>query len=119
MSKELKLKLGGRIARYRREAGLSQEKLAEKVGIRPETVSRLERGHSLPSIETVAQIARALSVELHELVNFGPPKRGSNAAIEDLVTELVNRPASHVKLVHSVAKAVFKILDKRASNGHQ
>ena len=112
MSKDLRLKLGARIARYRQEAGLSQEKLAEKVGIRPETVSRLERGHSLPSIETIAKISKVLSVELHELVNLGPTTRASNVAIENLVTALVNRPVAHVKLVQMIAKAAFEILDQ-------
>jgi transcriptional regulator with XRE-family HTH domain len=113
MSKDLRKKLGARIARYRQEAGLSQEKLAEKVGIRPETVSRLERGHTLPSIETIAEIGKVLGAELHELLNLGPAKRGSNAAIEDLVTILVNRPESHVRLVQRLAVSAFEILDQQ------
>ena len=36
-------RLGRRIAHLRHAAGLTQEELAEKVGVAPETLSRLER----------------------------------------------------------------------------
>lgn len=115
MKKRMKSQLGARVARYRQEAGLSQEGLAEKIGVRPETISRLERGHTLPSIETLAEIGQALSIELHELVNLGPSKATSNAAIEALISDLVNRSEAHVRLVHGVAKAVLQFIgDKPA-----
>jgi transcriptional regulator with XRE-family HTH domain len=59
--------VGRRVAQLRRALRLTQAKLAEKVGIQPETISRLETGASMPSLDRVAAVAAALDVELHDL----------------------------------------------------
>jgi len=48
MATQVERQLGQRVAAYRRTAGLTQEALAEKVGVAVETISRLERGSSIP-----------------------------------------------------------------------
>lgn len=63
-------RLGQRIARLRRAAGLTQAELAEKVGVQPETISRLETGKRKVSLEMLALISESLSLELHELFRF-------------------------------------------------
>lgn len=69
--KELRRRLGLRIREVRRARGLTQEELAERVGISPRYLSRVEVGQQNPSIQTVAQLATALDIELSELFNFG------------------------------------------------
>jgi transcriptional regulator with XRE-family HTH domain len=64
----LKQALGLRVQAARRRAKLTQEALAEKIGRTPESVSNIERGLQLPTIETLADLARVLSVPLPELV---------------------------------------------------
>ncbi|NBJ10945.1 helix-turn-helix domain-containing protein [Microvirga arsenatis] len=68
MADSLKLALGLRVQAARRRARLTQEALAEKVGRTPESISNIERGLQLPTIETLADLARVLSVPLPELV---------------------------------------------------
>ena len=58
------------IAYMRRARGLSQEALAEKVGVTRQTVSKWETGESLPDLEKAALLAEALEVSLDELVSF-------------------------------------------------
>ena len=53
----------------RTKAKLSQEKLAEFANINKNTVGLLERGEMSPSIETLEKIAKALNIELKELVD--------------------------------------------------
>jgi DNA-binding XRE family transcriptional regulator len=48
------------VVRRRISAGMSQQKLAKRVGVRPETISRLEAGKHLPRTETMERIDRAL-----------------------------------------------------------
>ena len=55
-------KMGARIARIRRERGMSQENLAESSGITPTNLSHIERGKTKGSIETIVAIANALGV---------------------------------------------------------
>ncbi|MBI3463306.1 MAG: helix-turn-helix transcriptional regulator, partial [Planctomycetes bacterium] len=48
------------IIRARRRLGLTQAELAERAGVRVETISRLEHAKHSPSIRTVDKIDRAL-----------------------------------------------------------
>jgi DNA-binding XRE family transcriptional regulator len=50
------------VVRRRIAAGMTQQELAKRVGVRPETISRLEGGKHLPRIETMERIDRALPV---------------------------------------------------------
>lgn len=47
---------------------ISQEALADAVGRSVDTISNLERGATLTRLETIIEIARALSVEPFELI---------------------------------------------------
>lgn len=48
------------IIKERRAAGLSQDELARRAGVRQETISRLESGKHSPTVRTVEKIERAL-----------------------------------------------------------
>lgn len=52
------------IVRVRQEEHLTQSQLAEKIGIQQSNVSRLERGHSNPSIDFIEKIAKGLNCKL-------------------------------------------------------
>ncbi|MCA3013835.1 MAG: helix-turn-helix transcriptional regulator [Myxococcaceae bacterium] len=60
-------RLGQKIARLRKAAGRTQAELAERVGLQPEHISRVENGKRGVSIEAAANIAEVLGIELHEL----------------------------------------------------
>ena len=62
--------LGLRVREVRKLRGLSQEKLAEKVGLEPKQISRIEGGKSYPSMDTLEGIARELQVDMKELLDF-------------------------------------------------
>jgi transcriptional regulator with XRE-family HTH domain len=53
---------GEALQRVRIELGLTQKEVAEKAGIHPNTVARLERGKMEPSWQLVLAIAKALQV---------------------------------------------------------
>ena len=56
------------LSRFRRDAGLSQEKLAFSCGFHPTYVSQLERGVKTPTLGTIFLLGRALGVPPSELV---------------------------------------------------
>lgn len=60
--------LGRRIADHRAKLGLTQQELAERVGISRVAVSNLEAGMSDPSERTVALLAGLFKLEPYELV---------------------------------------------------
>jgi transcriptional regulator with XRE-family HTH domain len=60
--------LGRRIADARRDMGLTQKDLAEKVGVTAQAVSKWERGSSCPDISILDEIACAIGVSVSELL---------------------------------------------------
>jgi transcriptional regulator with XRE-family HTH domain len=60
-------KVGKRIKKARKELGLTQEELAEKVNMHYTTISRIETGLSNPPVQTINKIAKALKIPLSEL----------------------------------------------------
>ena len=58
------------IITLRKVNGLSQEELAEKIGVSRQTLSKYETGESTPDILKSKQIAEVFGVSLDDLVNF-------------------------------------------------
>ncbi len=53
--------LAEKLVRRRRAAGLSQAELARRAGVRPETLNRIERGHTEPDFATVRKLVVAMN----------------------------------------------------------
>lgn len=60
--------MGTKVAEKRREMGMTQLELAERVGVRQETMSRIETGAQVPSYV----LAQKIAVELGEGKAFEP-----------------------------------------------
>lgn len=61
--------IGKAIAKYRKQANLSQEQLAEALGIGYEAVSRMERGVVIPTVDRLIEIAEIVGCPVTELLN--------------------------------------------------
>ena len=61
--------LGLLISKYRHNADLSQEKLAEKIGVSTNFLGNIERGEKHPSVDTLFKICVALDLPPNELLN--------------------------------------------------
>lgn len=59
-----------RIKEYRAKNNLTQEKLAEMVGVRRETIIFLEQGKYNPSLKLAHNVARALRATMDEIFIF-------------------------------------------------
>ena len=59
--------LGGTIRARRKQAGFSQEKLAEKADLNPKYLSEVEGGQVNISLDAVARLAKALGTRVHDL----------------------------------------------------
>ena len=60
-----------RLAELRRQKGLTQEQLAERLYVSRAAVSKWESGRGLPSIDSLQAIARLFSISLDELLSTG------------------------------------------------
>jgi transcriptional regulator with XRE-family HTH domain len=59
--------LGQAVEELRREAGLTQEELADRMNTESPTVGKLERGVANPTLVSLLRVARGLDVELSEV----------------------------------------------------
>lgn len=73
IQKALATKIGISLSALRKHKGWTQGKLAEKVGVDTETVSRFERGATLPSLVTLQNLAVALDTTMAELIGESSP----------------------------------------------
>lgn len=65
--------LGQQIAAYRRALNLTQHQLAEQLNVEPETISRFERGTSLPSLKRLLELSVVLQVGVGRLLTRASP----------------------------------------------
>ena len=70
MNTKILIKLGERIKFYRLKCGLTQEKLAEKVGVHQTYIGKLEIGKINASVKTLFIISRALGIKLSDIFSF-------------------------------------------------
>ncbi|HTZ72906.1 MAG TPA: helix-turn-helix transcriptional regulator [Candidatus Aquilonibacter sp.] len=75
--------IGERIRMLRERRGLTQGDIEERTGLLRCYTSRVENGHTVPSLETIEKIARALEMPLYQVFYDGekPPD------VEPLVTD--------------------------------
>ena len=66
--------LGARIRAARQAAGLSQEKLAERLGLTRQAVTKWETGQSAPSTENLLRLAEVLGVPVSTLLDEAAPQ---------------------------------------------
>lgn len=66
------VKLGATLYELRKEAGMSQEELADKLGVSRQAVSKWECGDSMPDTDNLITISKLYGVSLDELVGNTP-----------------------------------------------
>ena len=64
------MSLGANLCRARKKSGLSQEAVAEKLGVSRQTVSKWETDESLPDIRQSKRLALLYGLSLDELIDF-------------------------------------------------
>lgn len=80
--------LGEKIASARKEKGMTQEMLAEQLGVTRQAVARWETGLSVPDAGMLVRIAGALDTTVNDLLGEEEPEQGRDLAAE---LEALNR----------------------------
>ena len=70
---EINQKLASNLIYYRKEAGLTQAELAEKINYSDKSVSKWEQGNAVPDIYILMELSKLYQVTLNELVGIDPP----------------------------------------------
>ncbi len=87
--KELRRRLGGALRTARLAKQLTQNQLAERLDTDPETISRFERGATLPSLVRLLGLADSLGVTVGALLGSASPRATDEwAELESLFARL-------------------------------
>ena len=116
MPEDVEKLVGAQIARIRKECEITQEQLAESVDVAPETISRLERGVSIPSLKTLEKISWALHTSLTDLLDFEYPLKPkdifSEQELAKVITLLKTRSKQDINMGYQILKNLFEQIEK-------
>ena len=76
------MSLGSSLMNARKKCGLSQEKVAEKLGVSRQTISKWELDETLPDIRQAKKLSALYRVTLDELIDFDVEVREIEEMIE-------------------------------------
>lgn len=94
------------ISSRRKELGMTQKDLAEKLNITDKAVSKWERGIACPDTASIPKLAQILGISLEELMNAEPaPKNGGEKA-----EQVMDVALKAVPLAMGIAVTVLSVL---------
>lgn len=103
-------KIGQKIRKFRKAYNMSQDKLAEAVGISTTHLSHIETGNTKLSLPVLVKIANVLSVQTDELL-FDSPNNG--ASLKKEIYELLESCSTkELNILFEILKATKTALDK-------
>mgnify|MGYP000819568519 FL=1 len=95
------------IQKARKEKGISQEELAIKLNVVRQTVSKWEKGLSVPDADVLIQIADLLEVSVNELLDI----KTQNDTVENIAAELAH--LNEQLALKNQEKALFMQAEKK------
>ena len=78
----MNIEIANRLLQYRKRMGLSQEELAEKIGVSRQAVSKWERAEAAPDTDNLIELSKIYGVSLDEMLK-GRPEADPNNTAED------------------------------------
>ena len=106
--------LGMMISSLRKENGMTQLELAEKMGVTDKAVSKWERDLSCPDVSSIPKLAEIFSVSVDELMQV--KEEGKEEAGQSKISEIVNTVAKSVGFAMGVAVVVLSAMGSLDAN---
>ncbi|MGH9450516.1 MAG: helix-turn-helix domain-containing protein [Candidatus Acidiferrales bacterium] len=107
--------IGRRLRKLREEKSLSQGDIERRTGLLRCYISRVENGHTVPSLETLERLASALEVPLYQLFYEGDdapplPNLSNRTSPEELVLD--EEAEKQVRFFEKVRRTLDRIEEK-------
>ena len=104
--------LGQRIAAIRKRCGLTQQQLAETLGISQQTLAHYEVGRLRVAVSMLAPIAAAVNATVAELLEEPAPakgrtRRGPTPALQRQLEQVARLPRARQKMIHEMLDALI------------
>ena len=105
--------LGMMISSLRKQNGMTQLELAEKMGVTDKAVSKWERDLSCPDVNTIPKLAEVFNISVDELMQV---KVDSQNADKKDITPMVHLIMKAVALAEGVGVVVLSVLNELDTN---
>ena len=89
------VEIGKYISELRKEKNMTQEQLAEKMGVTNKSISRWENGNTLPDISLLVQLSDILNTTLPELINGRKMTKEELLAQKETINNLIQIEAEN------------------------
>jgi transcriptional regulator with XRE-family HTH domain len=102
--------LGARIAQLRKEAGLSQQAVADALEIAQQTYANYEVARARPAVSMLPMLAQLFGVSVDELLGLhknGPGKRGPTPLLQKQIERLNRLPKAQQRVVMQMLDGVL------------
>ena len=103
--------IGQRIRKIRKARNLSQEELAEKIGISVTHMSHIETGNTKLSLPVFVELSNALEVRTDELLSDNNPGM-RNVSMEAIIHTLETCSTQQIRIIEDVLPAIKTALSK-------
>lgn len=74
------MEIGNKLNQLRKLAGMTQEQFAEKLNVSRQTISKWEKGDTLPDLESIVMVCKIFHVSLDDLLTGGTMEEKTNEA---------------------------------------
>ena len=100
-----------RAQQLRRQAGITQEKLAELAGLSVDGIRKIEGRRATPSLETLYKISKALRIQLVDLMRYeGEMQTEKGRELQEFLVYLATKELAEIRLAKRITKAVMEEL---------
>lgn len=106
---DIKRAVGKRIKIVRQRSGLTQDQLAEQVGLSPKYISGIERGVENPTMDILIRLAKMLGVEPYDLFLFGESEESEKALRKGIEKMVREADREKLQLYFDVMRNIFQL----------
>lgn len=114
MTTDLKRMVGKRVRQARKRLNWTQEDLAERIERAVETVSNLERGHTVPTFDTLERIGRALGVSIRDFFDEVEDEGSRRSELRAMMSGMLSQLSTEEL---EAAVELVQVLVKRTKSG--
>jgi len=98
--------LGSRIKEIIKRNGISQEKLAEMVGIEPTALSNIVTGRNYPLLSTLDKLIKVLDINYNDVFDFDHKNTKDN--LKKQIIDILEKYPDKIEDFYKIAKALTK-----------
>lgn len=97
---------GKRLKEIRKNKNITQEQLAEQIGIEPKQICRIENGTCFTTFEKLQKIAQTLDVKVYEFFRF-EHKKPKDALIKEMNELFINASDEKIETIYKIVTTLL------------